>query len=31
MACYDDEIFGPAMVIVRAQNLDEGIKLINAN
>jgi len=31
MSCYDDEIFGPAMVIVRAENLEEGIRLINSN
>ena len=31
MACYDDEIFGPAMVIVRVKTLDEAIALTNAN
>jgi malonate-semialdehyde dehydrogenase (acetylating)/methylmalonate-semialdehyde dehydrogenase len=29
MACYDEEIFAPVMVIVRAGTLDEAIKLIN--
>lgn len=31
MACYDDEIFGPVMVISRCDTLDEAIKLINSN
>lgn len=31
MACYDEEIFGPAMVICRAESLDEAINLINSN
>lgn len=31
MACYDDEIFGPVMVIVRVNTLDEAIELINKN
>lgn len=31
MKCYDEEIFGPVMVIVRADSLQEGIDLINAN
>lgn len=31
MSCYDDEIFGPAMVIVRAETIDEAIKITNAN
>lgn len=30
-ACYDDEIFGPVMVIVRADTLQEAIDLINSN
>jgi malonate-semialdehyde dehydrogenase (acetylating)/methylmalonate-semialdehyde dehydrogenase len=29
MACYDEEIFAPVMVLVRAGSLDEAIKLIN--
>jgi malonate-semialdehyde dehydrogenase (acetylating)/methylmalonate-semialdehyde dehydrogenase len=29
MACYDDEIFAPAMVICRADTLDEAIKMVN--
>ena len=31
MRCYDEEIFGPAMVIVRAKDLQEAIDLTNAN
>jgi malonate-semialdehyde dehydrogenase (acetylating) / methylmalonate-semialdehyde dehydrogenase len=31
MAVYDEEIFGPVMVIVRADTLQEGIDLINSN
>ena len=31
MACYDDEIFGPVMVICRAETLDEAVKLVNSN
>lgn len=31
MSCYDDEIFGPVMVISRADTLDEAINLINSN
>lgn len=31
MACYDQEIFSPVMVIVRVNTLQEGIDLINAN
>ena len=31
MACYDEEIFGPVMIIVRADSLAEGIELINKN
>jgi len=31
MACYDEEIFGPVMVIVRVDSLEEGIQLINKN
>lgn len=31
MACYDDEIFAPVMVIVRAKTLQEAIELINRN
>lgn len=31
MACYDEEIFGPVMVIVRAKNLQEAIDLTNAS
>lgn len=31
MRCYDEEIFGPAMVIVRANDLQEAIDLTNRN
>ena len=31
MSCYDDEIFGPVMVICRAKTLDEAVNLINSN
>lgn len=31
MAAYDQEIFGPVMVICRVETLDEAIKLINSN
>jgi malonate-semialdehyde dehydrogenase (acetylating)/methylmalonate-semialdehyde dehydrogenase len=31
MACYDDEIFGPVLSVVRVGGYDEGIHLINAN
>jgi len=31
MACYDEEIFGPVMIIVRVDTLEEGINLINKN
>jgi malonate-semialdehyde dehydrogenase (acetylating)/methylmalonate-semialdehyde dehydrogenase len=31
MACYDDEIFGPVLSVVRVSGYDEGIHLINAN
>ena len=31
MACYDDEIFGPVLSVVRVAGYDEGINLINAN
>jgi len=31
MACYDDEIFGPVLSVVRVAGYDEGIHLINAN
>lgn len=30
-ACYEEEIFGPVMVIVRVKTLDEAIKFINKN
>jgi malonate-semialdehyde dehydrogenase (acetylating)/methylmalonate-semialdehyde dehydrogenase len=31
MACYDEEIFGPVMCIVRKNTLDEAIKFVNEN
>ena len=31
MAIYSDEIFGPVLVVLRAQSLDEAIALVNAN
>ena len=31
MACYDDEIFGPVLSVVRVAGYEEGIDLINAN
>ncbi len=29
MKCYDEEIFGPVLLVVRAQSQDEAMKLIN--
>ncbi len=31
MACYDDEIFGPVLSVVRVEGYDEGLQLINDN
>ncbi len=31
MRCYDDEIFGPVLSVVRVNTYEEGLKLINAN
>ncbi|MBU4465550.1 MAG: CoA-acylating methylmalonate-semialdehyde dehydrogenase, partial [Actinobacteria bacterium] len=31
MKVYDDEIFGPVLTVVRVQNYDEAVALINAN
>ncbi|MQA81970.1 MAG: CoA-acylating methylmalonate-semialdehyde dehydrogenase [Streptosporangiales bacterium] len=31
MAVYRDEIFGPVLVVLRAETLDEAIELVNAN
>jgi len=31
MKCYDEEIFGPVMCIVRVDTFDEAIKLVNEN
>jgi malonate-semialdehyde dehydrogenase (acetylating)/methylmalonate-semialdehyde dehydrogenase len=29
--CYEEEIFGPVLCVISAENLDEAIKIINAN
>lgn len=31
MTCYTEEIFGPALVILTVDSLDEAIELINKN
>jgi len=31
MTCYQDEIFGPVLIILRAKDLDEALELINNN
>jgi len=31
MKCYDDEIFGPVLSMVRVSGYDEGLQLINDN
>ena len=31
MKCYDDEIFGPVLSVVRVKSYDEGVELINNN
>lgn len=31
MTCYKEEIFGPVLVVLEAENLDEAISLINNN
>jgi len=31
MRCYREEIFGPVLILLKADTLDEGITLINAN
>jgi malonate-semialdehyde dehydrogenase (acetylating)/methylmalonate-semialdehyde dehydrogenase len=31
MSAYQEEIFGPVLVVVRVEDLDEGIRLINSN
>lgn len=31
MTCYKEEIFGPVLVTLTADTVDEAIKLINAN
>lgn len=31
MKCYDQEIFGPVLVVIKADTLDEGIQIINQN
>ncbi|KAJ4002462.1 methylmalonate-semialdehyde dehydrogenase [Lentinula boryana] len=31
MRCYQEEIFGPALVVIQADTLDDAIEIINAN
>jgi len=31
MRCYNDEIFGPVLGVVRVSSFDEGVRLINSN
>jgi len=31
MECYKDEIFGPVLVVLKADNIDEAINIINSN
>jgi malonate-semialdehyde dehydrogenase (acetylating)/methylmalonate-semialdehyde dehydrogenase len=31
MRCYEDEIFGPVLSIVRAASYDEALRIINEN
>jgi malonate-semialdehyde dehydrogenase (acetylating)/methylmalonate-semialdehyde dehydrogenase len=31
MRVYDDEIFGPVLVVLRAETLDEAVAIVNAN
>jgi malonate-semialdehyde dehydrogenase (acetylating)/methylmalonate-semialdehyde dehydrogenase len=31
MACYDDEIFGPVLSVVRVHGYEDGVAMINAN
>jgi malonate-semialdehyde dehydrogenase (acetylating)/methylmalonate-semialdehyde dehydrogenase len=31
MACYRDEIFGPVLSVVRVENFDDAVALVNAN
>ena len=31
MACYDDEIFGPVLSVVRVASYDQGVQIINDN
>lgn len=31
MACYDDEIFGPVLSVVRVNGYEDGVAMINAN
>jgi malonate-semialdehyde dehydrogenase (acetylating)/methylmalonate-semialdehyde dehydrogenase len=31
MACYDDEIFGPVLSVVRVERLEDAVALVNAN
>lgn len=31
MQCYKDEIFGPVLVVLEADTLDEAIQIVNSN
>lgn len=31
MTCYREEIFGPVLIVLQADNLDEAISLVNRN
>jgi malonate-semialdehyde dehydrogenase (acetylating)/methylmalonate-semialdehyde dehydrogenase len=31
MSCYDQEIFGPALVVIRAKTIDEALAIVNEN
>lgn len=31
MTCYTEEIFGPVLIVLQADNLDEAISLVNRN
>ena len=31
MRCYDDEIFGPVLSVVRAESYEQGLRIINSN
>lgn len=31
MTCYREEIFGPVLIVLQADNLDQAISLVNGN